>query len=58
MVVEDSDPDTSDDEIHSRNTLGKVPLWWYDEFDHMGYDLSGKKVGLLVWLLVEYLIDC
>ena len=49
MVVEDSDPDTSDDEIHSRNTLGKVPLWWYDEFDHMGYDLSGKKVGLLVW---------
>ena len=45
MIVEDSDPDTSDDEIHSRNTIGKIPLWWYDDFNHIGYDLSGKKAS-------------
>ena len=44
MVVELSDPDTDEDEIHSTNTLGRIPLLWYDDEDHLGYDLDGKKV--------------
>jgi ribosome biogenesis protein ERB1 len=26
------------------NTIGNVPLRWYDEYDHIGYDVSGKKI--------------
>jgi len=36
--------DHSSDEEHERNTIGNVPLHWYDEFDHIGYDKSGAKV--------------
>lgn len=43
MVVETSESDTTDDE-HSRNTLGKIPSHWYDDEEHAGYDLDGKKV--------------
>lgn len=34
----------SDDEA-AGNTAGNVPMEWYDEFDHMGYNLAGKKIG-------------
>lgn len=44
MVVDTSDSDTTDDE-HSRNTLGKIPSHWYDDEEHAGYDLDGKKVS-------------
>ncbi len=27
-----------------RNTIGNVPLKWYDNYDHVGYDLDGKKI--------------
>jgi hypothetical protein len=27
-----------------RNTIGNVPLEWYDDIEHMGYDLSGEKI--------------
>ena len=27
-----------------RNTVGNVPLAWYDEIDHIGYDLKGEKI--------------
>eukprot|EP01134_Creolimax_fragrantissima_P004760 CFRG4760T1 len=37
---EDSD---SDDEIPA-NTVGNIPMEWYDEYEHVGYDLDGKKV--------------
>ncbi|KNC78998.1 hypothetical protein SARC_08587 [Sphaeroforma arctica JP610] len=36
---EDSD---SDDEIPA-NTVGNIPLEWYDDYEHVGYDLDGKK---------------
>lgn len=36
--------DTSDEE-DLRNTIGNVPLKWYDEYDHIGYDLDGKKIS-------------
>jgi len=34
----------SSDEEELRNTIGNVPLNWYDEYDHIGYDLEGKKI--------------
>jgi ribosome biogenesis protein ERB1 len=35
---------SSDDEEATGNTVGRVPLHWYDAFDHVGYDVSGEKV--------------
>ena len=36
---------SSDDEnANGLNTIGRVPLHWYDSFDHIGYDNSGAKV--------------
>ena len=38
---------SSDDEDFEwkRNRIGRVPLHWYDEYDHVGYDASGTKVA-------------
>ncbi|KAL3620828.1 Ribosome biogenesis protein 1 [Castilleja foliolosa] len=41
-VVEESD--SSEDEVPPRNTVGDVPLVWYKDEEHIGYDLSGKKL--------------
>ncbi|KAJ8529773.1 hypothetical protein K7X08_036608 [Anisodus acutangulus] len=41
-VVEESD--SSEDEVTPRNTVGDVPLKWYKEEEHIGYDLAGKKI--------------
>ncbi|EGD79514.1 hypothetical protein PTSG_10085 [Salpingoeca rosetta] len=46
MPVASSDSDTSDDE-HSRNTVGNIPMEWYKDYDHLGYDRSGKKISKL-----------
>ena len=37
---------SSDDEDDdgNMNRIGRVPLHWYDEYDHIGYDGHGKKV--------------
>lgn len=35
--------DTSDEE-ERRNTAGSVPMWWYNEYPHAGYDLDGRKL--------------
>eukprot|EP00038_Savillea_parva_P003032 m.120230 g.120230 ORF g.120230 m.120230 type:complete len:915 (-) comp11050_c0_seq5:125-2869(-) len=43
MLVETSDSDTEDD-MHSTNTVGKIPAHWYDDEEHVGYDLDGKKI--------------
>lgn len=34
----------SSDEEDIRNTVGNVPMKWYDEYDHLGYDWEGKKI--------------
>ena len=34
----------SSDEEDIRNTVGNVPMHWYDEYDHLGYNLDGKKI--------------
>jgi ribosome biogenesis protein ERB1 len=37
---------SSDDEEAGEgdNTIGRVPLHWYDAFDHIGYNISGGKI--------------
>mmetsp|Transcript_4008 Transcript_4008/g.15106 ORF Transcript_4008/g.15106 Transcript_4008/m.15106 type:complete len:889 (-) Transcript_4008:42-2708(-) len=39
----DYDDDSSEDESNV-NTIGNAPLEWYEEYNHIGYDLSGKKI--------------
>ncbi|KAJ3054622.1 Ribosome biogenesis protein erb1 [Rhizophlyctis rosea] len=34
--------DSSDEE--TTNTVGNVPKEWYEDFDHMGYDVKGNKI--------------
>jgi ribosome biogenesis protein ERB1 len=41
--VEDDRFDSSDEE-DLRNTIGNVPIEWYDDYEHVGYDLDGKKI--------------
>ncbi|XP_050210446.1 ribosome biogenesis protein BOP1 homolog [Mercurialis annua] len=36
--------DSSEDEVAPRNTIGDVPLKWYEDEKHIGYDISGKKI--------------
>lgn len=45
--VEESDEDASSDDSEAdapRNRTGDVPLHWYNDLDHVGYDLEGQKV--------------
>lgn len=37
------DSDSSDDE-GQKNRIGNVPIQWYDNYDHIGYDVKGKKI--------------
>nr|XP_009406697.2 PREDICTED: ribosome biogenesis protein BOP1 homolog [Musa acuminata subsp. malaccensis] len=36
--------DSSEEEVPSRNTIGDVPLEWYKDEEHIGYDVAGKKI--------------
>ncbi|KAF5744001.1 hypothetical protein HS088_TW08G00589 [Tripterygium wilfordii] len=36
--------DSSEDEVAPRNTVGEVPLEFYQDEKHIGYDISGKKI--------------
>lgn len=38
-----ADGDTSDEE-DIRNTVGNIPMKWYEEYKHLGYDWDGKKI--------------
>ncbi|RLN32966.1 hypothetical protein C2845_PM03G26320 [Panicum miliaceum] len=33
-----------DDEVAPRNTVGDVPLEWYKDEEHIGYDIEGRKI--------------
>ena len=44
---------SSDDEVlqgwahysqEAGNTIGNIPIKWYDKYDHIGYDLNGEKI--------------
>ncbi|XP_018330072.1 ribosome biogenesis protein BOP1 homolog [Agrilus planipennis] len=39
-----ADGDTSDEE-DIRNTIGNIPMKWYDEYRHLGYDWDGNKIS-------------
>ncbi|XP_074118912.1 ribosome biogenesis protein BOP1 isoform X1 [Sminthopsis crassicaudata] len=41
---EDEYAEDSSDEEDIRNTVGNIPLEWYEDFPHIGYDLDGKKI--------------
>lgn len=43
-TVEYEDDGDSSDEEDIRNTVGNIPLQWYDEYKHIGYDWDGKKI--------------
>lgn len=43
FVEYEDDGDTSDEE-DIRNTVGNIPLHWYDDYKHIGYDWEGKKI--------------
>jgi ribosome biogenesis protein ERB1 len=36
---------SSDDEEGNRNTVGNVPLRWYEDYKHFGYGRDGKRLG-------------
>ncbi|KAL8488580.1 hypothetical protein ACS0TY_024748 [Phlomoides rotata] len=42
--AEVKESDSSEDEVEPRNTVGNVPLVWYKDEEHIGYDRSGKKI--------------
>ena len=39
------DLSSDDEEDVTANTVGRVPLHWYDAYDHVGYDVTGTKVA-------------
>lgn len=39
-----AESDSSEDEVAPRNTIGEVPLKWYEDEPHIGYDIKGKKI--------------
>lgn len=34
----------SSDEEDVRNTIGNIPIEWYNDYPHIGYNLDGKKI--------------
>ncbi|KAM9384013.1 ribosome biogenesis protein bop1 [Pholidichthys leucotaenia] len=40
---EEYEGDSSDEE-DIRNTVGNIPMEWYKDFPHIGYNLDGKKI--------------
>ncbi|XP_010522988.1 PREDICTED: ribosome biogenesis protein BOP1 homolog isoform X2 [Tarenaya hassleriana] len=40
----EEESDSSEDEVAPRNTIGDVPLEWYRDEKHVGYDFTGKKI--------------
>ncbi|KZS02143.1 Ribosome biogenesis protein BOP1, partial [Daphnia magna] len=42
--VEDEYAYDSSDEEDLRNTVGNIPMNWYNEYPHIGYDLEGKPI--------------
>ncbi|KAK9795607.1 hypothetical protein WJX73_008137 [Symbiochloris irregularis] len=37
--------DSSEDERPARNTVGEIPLEWYKDEEHIGYDREGQKIA-------------
>ncbi|QIX02260.1 hypothetical protein AMS68_007777 [Peltaster fructicola] len=37
--------DSDDSAIETSNTIGNIPLSYYDAYPHIGYDINGKKIN-------------
>jgi len=42
--IETFDEDNTSDEEDARNTIGNIPVEWYNDYPHLGYDLDGKRI--------------
>jgi ribosome biogenesis protein ERB1 len=42
---DDPASDSSEDERPNRNTIGDVPLVWYKDEEHVGYDADGQRIA-------------
>ncbi|EAT85459.2 hypothetical protein SNOG_06808 [Parastagonospora nodorum SN15] len=36
--------ESDDSDAEATNTIGNIPLTYYDEYPHIGYDINGKKI--------------
>lgn len=43
-LLNTDDLSSDDEEGGNLNTIGRVPLHWYDAFEHIGYNTAGKKI--------------
>ena len=40
------EPYSDEEEVAlDENTVGDVPMHWYDEYDHIGYNILGQKIA-------------
>ncbi|XP_062426721.1 ribosome biogenesis protein BOP1 isoform X2 [Rhea pennata] len=44
LLVQNEYEEDSSDEEDIRNTVGNIPMEWYQDFPHIGYNLEGKKI--------------
>jgi ribosome biogenesis protein ERB1 len=42
LDIQTVETDSSDEE--TLNPVGNIPMEWYNDYPHIGYDLSGKKI--------------
>ena len=47
FVYDEIEPgyDSDDSARVTTNTIGDIPLSYYDEYPHIGYDINGKRIG-------------
>ncbi|KAK3742734.1 hypothetical protein QZH41_018951, partial [Actinostola sp. cb2023] len=43
-ITNKADNDDTSDEEDARNTVGNIPIEWYNDYPHIGYNLDGKKI--------------
>jgi ribosome biogenesis protein ERB1 len=36
--------ESDDSDAEATNTIGNIPLTYYDEYPHIGYDINGKRI--------------
>ena len=46
-IYQEIDPvyDSDDSALATNNTIGDIPLSFYDSYPHIGYDINGKKIS-------------
>jgi ribosome biogenesis protein ERB1 len=43
-LMNTDDLSSDDEDATNMNTIGRVPLHWYDAYDHIGYNNEGQKI--------------